>query len=448
MALVVRFDFDENPLAYMHFEHNNEDGSFDKYWFTDEGEQLPIVKQFLEEQLAADNVYALYWYDGAPRILSRIQRVATKEDLPAINASRDEKIVLTATQQRPLIWFEHHFTVVHTAIEQFLTPIDAPETLDCYTFNDIEYTQFLTSNDIAYTPFQAQLMVDRPQIVEQLFIDEDTLTEMEDALAYKKNIVIEGPPGVGKSFIARKLAYLQMDYIEPEFVETVQFHQSYSYDDFMQGYRPDPNGGFRLQNGRFYQFCKRAQADPTHHYYFIIDEMNRGNVSKIFGELLTLLEADKRGVEFAMPLAYDPTTRFYIPDNVYVIGLMNTADRSLAFVDYALRRRFAFISLQPMFNDKFRQHLLDAEVPVLLVDFMIEKMTTLNAVIAEDPNLGTGFLIGHSYFTQPTGDPVKWYTRVIQFEIAPLLKEYWYDEPMLAETEISKLMYEVSHDSD
>ena len=222
----------------------------------------------------------------------------------------------------------------------------------------------------------------------------------------------------------------------------VQFHQSYSYDDFVQGYKPTADGSFELKNGVFYTFCQTAQADPSHAYYFIIDEINRGNVSKIFGELMMLIEADKRGQAYAIPLAYDDTP-FYIPENVSIIATMNTADRSLAVVDYALRRRFAFITLEPQYNQKFRQYLLDREVPVVLVDFMIEKMTKLNTIIAEDGHLGRGFMIGHSYFTAPSGDAVRWYERVIRLEIEPLLLEYWFDDPELARTETAKLRYEV-----
>lgn len=446
MALVIRFEFEENPLARIRFERQ-EKHRFDNVWISEEGKQVAAVKQFLESKLAIGPVYALYCYNDKPQLLSRIERVATAEELGALDAARLQPADLPPKSKGPLVWYERDYTAVHARIEQFLTPLletNMPWTV--YTFNDVEYAQFLTSNDIRYTPLQASSLIDREQLLAQLFIDEPLVEEMAEALSYKKNLIIEGPPGVGKSFVAKKLAYFRMAYKEPQFIETVQFHQTYSYDDFIQGYRPDPHGGFQLKNGVFYRFCKRAQADPAHDYYFIIDEMNRGNVSKIFGELMTLLEADKRGRAYAMPLAYSEEP-FYMPDNLYVIGLMNTADRSLALVDYALRRRFAFIQLAPAFNDKFRQHLLDKEVPVVLADFIIEKMQALNTVIVDEPNLGRGFLIGHSYFTNPVGDAVKWYARIIKHEIAPLLQEYWYDEPTLATSEIEKLAYEAPHDS-
>lgn len=181
-------------------------------------------------------------------------------------------------------------------------------------------------------------------LAEGVFLSEAELNQILNRLLSKKAMILQGPPGVGKTFLARKLGYAALKAVDDERLEMVQFHQSYSYDDFVRGYRPMPGkaGSFGLQNGIFYNFCKKAMQDPEREYVFIIDEINRGNLSQIFGELLMLIEADKRGPEYALPLIYHEPgePRFYVPSNLYLIGLMNMADRSLAMVDYALRRRF------------------------------------------------------------------------------------------------------------
>ena len=233
-----------------------------------------------------------------------------------------------------------------------------------------------------------------------LFMDEVQLGRMVDAIALRKNLILQGPPGVGKTFIARRIAWCLIGSKDLSATEMVQFHQSYAYEDFVQGWRPTETGGFTLRSGVFLEFCKRAEAHGDRPYVFIIDEINRGNLSRIFGELLMLLEADKRGRDFAIPLTYSPTgERFSIPPNVHVLGLMNTADRSLAIVDYALRRRFAFESLKPAFSTRqFREHLLEADMETGLVDRIVRNMSEVNERIRSDKDLGSGFEIGHSYF--------------------------------------------------
>jgi MoxR-like ATPase len=289
-------------------------------------------------------------------------------------------------------------------------------------------------------------VVREPYTVEQAldgpFLEAEVFQRAVSVWHQKKNLILQGPPGVGKSYIARRLSYALMGYRDPSRIRTVQFHQSFSYEDFVQGYRPSPSG-LTLQQGVFVEFCEKARSDPEASYVFIIDEINRGNLSKIFGELMLLIEPDKRSADWATKLAYSPAAeeRFYVPSNLFLLGMMNTADRSLSLVDYALRRRFAFLPLRPEYSSpKFRNYLLNAIGTPELVDKIISRMISLNEEIEQDKtNLGPGFCIGHSFFvptTSATGGEVldeTWYRRVIDTEIAPLLEEYWFDDPNRAQ---------------
>lgn len=287
----------------------------------------------------------------------------------------------------------------------------------------------------------------QPYTVEQaldgLFIEPEKFKDLLSILKAKKNLILQGPPGVGKTFFAKRLGYALMAEKAPRRLEMVQFHPSYAYEDFIQGYRPSGTG-FTLKNGVFYRFCKRAADDPTRAYVFVIDEINRGNLSKVFGELMMLMESDKRGSDWAMSLTYsdEADEKFYVPENLYLIGLMNTADRSLAMVDYALRRRFAFVDLKPGFEvPQFRQFLLGRGATASLVGRITQKMALINDKIASDKaNLGPGYCIGHSYFSSIQPGMVlneAWYRQVITSEIAPLLREYWFDDAAQAESLIN-----------
>lgn len=265
----------------------------------------------------------------------------------------------------------------------------------------------------------------REDFLSEVYIPEAEYDKLVGVLSLKKNIILQGAPGVGKTFIAKRLAFSMMGVKDVERVMMVQFHQSYSYEDFIMGVRPS-SGGFELKRGAFYNFCKKAEIDGENDYFFIIDEINRGNLSKIFGELFMLIENDKRGL--SLQLLYSDEM-FSVPKNIYIIGMMNTADRSLAMLDYALRRRFAFFEIKPGFTtDGFREYRMNLGNERL--DKLITCVEDLNNVIADDESLGEGFCIGHSYFcnlmTETIDDQVL--SGIIEYELIPLLKEYWFDE--------------------
>ena len=265
----------------------------------------------------------------------------------------------------------------------------------------------------------------KEEFLNEAYINPEEYDIIVKLLDNKKNLILQGAPGVGKTFISKRLAYSRIGAKCDDRVMMVQFHQSYSYEDFVEGYRP-VDDGFKLQKGSFYNFCMKARDNPEKDYYFIIDEINRGNLSKIFGELFMLIENDKRGEK--VQLLYSDE-EFYIPENLYIIGLMNTADRSLAMIDYALRRRFAFFDLKPGFSSTGFRNYQDG-IHNSHFDQVINVMEYLNTYIADDESLGEGFRIGHSFFCNLNEKDVEEQLNyIIEYEIIPLIKEYWFDEP-------------------
>ncbi len=274
---------------------------------------------------------------------------------------------------------------------------------------------------------------DKSKFLDEVFVTYKEYDQLESLLLRKKNLILQGAPGVGKTFAAKRLAYALMGEKDDDKVMQVQFHQNYSYEDFVMGYKPNEEGGFELKNGIFYRFCKRAAADREHKYFFIIDEINRGNLSKVFGELLMLIENDYR--DKPIQLSYRDEL-FAVPDNLYIIGMMNTADRSLAMIDYALRRRFSFFEMKPGFETiGFKEEIKKLMDPHL--DNLVKAIVELNKVIESDDSLGSGFCIGHSYLCN-LGYHYD-LENIVEYDIIPMLREYWFDNESKFNQEAQKL---------
>ena len=313
------------------------------------------------------------------------------------------------------------------------------EALDSFDLSHVK----LYSND---SPMEEDVITEtkptynKEKFLEEVFMSETQYDKLVAVLKNKKNIILQGAPGVGKTFAAKRLAYSVMEEIAEDRIEFIQFHQNYSYEDFMMGYKP-VGEGFELKHGIFYNFCAKARGASDKDFFFIIDEINRGNMSKIFGELLMLIENDYRGTEAT--LSYNGHS-FSVPENLYIIGMMNTADRSLAMIDYALRRRFSFFTITPGFETagfiKYKDSLDNKNFNKL-----IDKVCDLNRAILNDKSLGSGFCIGHSYFCNMKECSTLDLANIIEFDILPMLSEYWFDDEdklILWEKELSGVIDE------
>ena len=366
--------------------------------------------QFANIMLPGDIVYAKL---GRHKILGR----GTVEGAYVFDAARS-----TYRHIRQVKWTHHgewDYPDGNTGIK---TLTDITSYLD-----DVQKLESLFADDsvddaVEDPPVQEYDTYTEQNFLHDVFLDATQYEQLSELLRWNKNVILQGAPGVGKTFAAKRLAYSMMGEADINRVTMIQFHQSYSYEDFIMGYRPTKDG-FTLMPGPFYEFCKKAQDDPDRDYFFIIDEINRGNLSKIFGDLLMLIEPDKRGEKLRLLYAKE---LFSVPANLYIIGMMNTADRSLAMIDYALRRRFAFFDLKPAFDsDGFQSILEETGNPRFVA--LVEQVKLLNTAISEDESLGDGFCIGHSYFC-PKGEANKaWLSSVVEYAIIPLLKEYWFD---------------------
>jgi 5-methylcytosine-specific restriction protein B len=283
-------------------------------------------------------------------------------------------------------------------------------------------------------------------VAEGCFVPEADLQAMLLRWQSKKNLVLQGPPGTGKTWLAKRLGKALIGDKSPrdEQLRMVQFHPALSYEDFVRGYRPGGDGKLTLTDGVFLQVVEAARFQPDVDHVLIIEEINRGNPAQVLGEILTLIESSKRNKDAAMELAYPRRLgeRVYVPENLYVIGTMNVADRSLALVDLALRRRFAFVSLVPSLNAAWEHWCLAKGMEVADIAHIRTQMDALNQEIAQDRALGAQFQIGHSYVTphDAVADAQAWFADVVHSEIGPLLHEYWFDAPERADAAIAKLL--------
>lgn len=302
------------------------------------------------------------------------------------------------------------------------------------TENEFDAVMELIREDNPSAPTTPSKLYSDNDFLNEVYIEKEDLETLKSLLLRKKNLILQGAPGVGKTFVAKRLAYAIMGKVDEDRIEQIQFHQNYSYEDFMMGYKPNEDGGFDLKTGNFYRFCKKAAADSEHPYFFIIDEINRGNLSKIFGELLMLIESDYR--DKPILLSYRDE-KFSVPSNVHIIGMMNTADRSLAMIDYALRRRFSFFDMNPGFESKSFKNYLDS-INDDKLNKLVDAVVKLNETIANDASLGNGFRIGHSYFCNLDSNNLQ-LRNIVEYDIIPMLREYWFDNDDKFRDESQKL---------
>lgn len=378
----------------------------------DDGNKRRIYQNFLDAK-AGDLVIG---YEAAPvKKITAICRIAAEQD--------GEEI-----------YFEK--------MEGLVSPVEYQTLRDCQELEQMEFFRNprgslfkLTRDEYHFildvireeNPVLPERVVDRytkDNFLEEVYMTGADYDKLSAMLLHKKNIILQGAPGVGKTFAARRLAWSIMGEKDESRIEFVQFHQNYSYEDFVMGYKPVEDR-FERKDGVFYRFCQKAENQPGKAFFFIIDEINRGNMSKIFGELLMLIEKEYCGTKIALTYSDFP---FSVPDNLYIIGMMNTADRSLAMIDYALRRRFSFFEMEPGFHSegfmRYQSGLNNEKLNEL-----IERVKELNQKIIADKSLGKGFCIGHSYFCNQTVCTDEWLDIIVNYEILPMLSEYWFDEP-------------------
>lgn len=428
-----QFDLSEIPL----YEDKTPEGpDIHGYWWLNAN---PKIWSYSNIGIGETQSYTLYNENGNKRRIFQNFLDAKAGDLMIGYESTPVKQIVaiakvTKENDGEKLYFEK--------IEGLATPVDY---ITLKSFHELENMEYFTSPQgslFKLTKSEFDIIMDlireenpvvqketveaysKENFLEEVYMTGKRFDTLVSLLKNKQNLILQGAPGVGKTFTAKRLAYAVMKEKDDSRIEFIQFHQNYSYEDFIMGYKPDGEG-FVLQNGIFYRFCQRAANLPNKPFFFIIDEINRGNMSKIFGELLMLIEKDYRGTKAT--LAYNGMP-FTVPRNVYIIGMMNTADRSLAMIDYALRRRFSFFEMEPGFNsDGFKAYQVSFDNETF--NTLIECIKELNKEIATDNSLGKGFCIGHSYFGGQIECTDEWMMEVVEYDILPMLNEYWFDEP-------------------
>lgn len=405
------------------------------YWWLNAN---PRIWSFSDIAVGETQAYTLYNENGNKRrIFQNFLDAKVGDVVIGYESNPVRQIVaigrVSAEQDGEKLFFEK--------VETLSSPIDYAVLKECPELENMEYFRNPQGSLFKLTRSEYEFILDmireenpivtasssdaytKDDFLNEVYMTEERYETLVNVLRNKKNIILQGAPGVGKTFAARRLAWSMMGEKDDSRIEFVQFHQNYSYEDFMMGYKPVEDG-FELKYGIFYRFCQKAANQPDKEFFFIIDEINRGNMSKIFGELLMLIEKDYRGTK--MTLAYNGLP-FSVPKNLYIIGMMNTADRSLAMIDYALRRRFSFFEIEPGFDSQgfiSYQNGLNSET----LDELISKVKELNRKIVADKSLGRGFCIGHSYFCGRDVCTDEWLHSVVDYDILPMLSEYWFDD--------------------
>ena len=405
------------------------------YWWLNAN---PKIWSFSDIAVGETQAYTLYNENGNKRrIFQNFLDAKVGDVVIGYESNPVRQIVaigrVSAEQDGEKLFFEK--------VETLSSPVDYAVLKECPELENMEYFRNPQGSLFKLTRSEYEFILDmireenpivtasssdaytKNDFLNEVYMTEERYETLVNVLRNKKNIILQGAPGVGKTFAARRLAWSMMGEKDDSRIEFVQFHQNYSYEDFMMGYKPVEDG-FELKYGIFYRFCQKVANQPDKEFFFIIDEINRGNMSKIFGELLMLIEKDYRGTK--MTLAYNGLP-FSVPKNLYIIGMMNTADRSLAMIDYALRRRFSFFEIEPGFDSQgfiSYQNGLNSET----LDELISKVKELNRKIAADKSLGRGFCIGHSYFCGRDVCTDEWLHSVVDYDILPMLSEYWFDD--------------------